>query len=425
MSDAVDSCMHNDNIMEMPDTQTTAEINIHASDNESDTSDDSEMEPFYDYKVKIDQALKDIDMPDFDVEEIHHGYSFQNCVYALTSSKDEAEQNILRVPLCPTICESDVKCEAIENDGFLLEYLQGKLPVPKVKVISAITENALKTPFMVQTRLPGQPLDDLYADLKHEEKMVIVEQVVDLIAQLESIQFGTAGTFAASSADVKIFDGGNTEYLKLPSTSLDRQGPNLKAFLTSHIQSWVQEELKLEGSEEKSLTISSWKRMLAMLETLDQEGIFAQSPYPIVLHHWDLEPRNLLVEQGSAGAWRITGIIDWDDALAVPRPLARRPLDWIWDFDSEGFTGYMDTDHHPKLDLSDDKKELKARFDTLAAGKLDGYLEDAYGSGRWMRRIWRFAKGGVYSTWYLDLVELLFKDWEARPKPVVPEKWTA
>lgn len=164
--------------------------------------------------------------------------------------------------------------------------------------------------------------------------------------------------------------------------------------------------------------------MLAMLEALDREGVFAQSPYPIILHHWDLEPRNLLVEQDSAGAWRITGIIDWDDALVVPRPLARKPLDWIWDFDPEGFTGYMDTDHHPKLDLSNDMKDLKARFDTLAAEKLDGYLEDAYGSGRWLRGIWRFAKLGIYSTWYLDLVELLFKDWEARPKPVAAEKRT-
>ena len=422
LSDAVDAFRHHDSTKEMPDTQTTTETNIPASDDGSDASDDSEMEPFNEYKAKIDQALKDINMPDFDVQEIHHGYKFQNCVYALKSSKDEAEQYILRVPLCPTVRKNDGKCEAIENDAFLLEYLQGKLPVPKVKLVSATKGNALDTPFMVQSRLPGQSLDGLYADLKHEERMAIVEQVVDLIAQLESIQFDTAGTFASSSADVRIFDGGNTEYLKLPSTSLDRRGTNLKAFLISHIQSWVQEELKLEGSEEKSLTISSWKGMLAMLETLDQEGTFAQSPYPIVLHHWDLEPRNLLVEQDPSGAWRITGIIDWDDALAVPRPLARRPLDWIWDFDSEGFTRYMDTDHHPKLDLSDDRKELKARFDTLAAEKLDGYLEDAFGNGRWMRRIWQFAKGGIYCTWYLDLVELLFKDWEARLNVVAPEK---
>jgi hypothetical protein len=67
------------------------------------------------------------------------------------------------------------------------------------------------------------------------------------------------------------------------------------------------------------------------------------------LWHWDLEARHILVEKRprtmseSGGKdksqkstseeelrWTITGIVDWDDALAVPRVLARAPPTFLW-----------------------------------------------------------------------------------------------
>lgn len=433
MPSATNSHLDPGDIMEVADSKTaTGSKTSMSSGHESHVSDDSEMEPFENYRRRIEQALAFIGMEGFDIEPLHHGYTFQNCVYALTS-KDNTRKYILRVPVCPDLGETDEKCEAIENDAFLLDYLQGKLPVPRVKAICATTDNALNKPFMVQTRLSGQPLDDIYGSLKQEEKLAIVDQIVNLMTELESIQFSKAGTFTISSlettdsfAPIKVFSEGNSDFVKLRTTTLDRQGPDLKSFLTSHVQGWIAQELRDEGSEEQSLTIGSWKKVLSMLDTLDNEGAFAKAPCPIVLHHWDFEPRNIMVEQDSSNKWHITGVIDWDDALALPRPLARRPLDWIWDWNPEGFTGYLDTDHHPKKELSDEEKELKAAFDSLAAKKLKGYLEDAYGHGRWLRRIWTFAKLGIYSTWYLDLVKLLIDDWEARPKPipVVHEWWT-
>ncbi|KAL8697066.1 MAG: hypothetical protein Q9224_002484, partial [Gallowayella concinna] len=345
-----------------------------------------------------------------------HGYSYQNCVYGLTSPNDTEEQYILRIPVLPEL-DDDGRCEDIENDAALLGFLYGKLPVPRVKTFYSTKDNVLEKPYTIQTRLPGISLDEVYDDLSYEEKAGIVDQFVELLAKVESVTFATAGTFAAapdlpSSNNgplIAFFNEGDEKFMKHPMVARDRRGSDLKTFLLSHINGWIRKEYR----KEKSYTLESLTFMLTMIDDLTLEGAFDATPHPIVLHHWDLEPRNLMVEK-IAGAWKIRGIIDWDAAVALPRPLTRRAPDWIWDFDSEGFTGYLDNDHHPKPDaeLSTENSALKAHFKARAAEKLEGYLEDAYGQGVWLRRLWTFARSGIESMWYIDLVKELEVDWK-------------
>ena len=414
----------------------TKDQELDVPDDESVASEDSEMEPFEDYRLKIEQLLSGLNMPNFDIEPLHHGYAFINNVYSLTSSEDPAEQYVLRVPVLPDFRESDGVCEAVENDACLLDFVHGVLPVPKVKTFDATKDNALNAPFMIQTKLPGKSLNGIYDDLSQEAKFEIIEQVVELVAKLESIQFDVAGTFVAAPPEastatsshptMQYFNEGDPDFLSGPNVAQHRQGSDLKAFLLSHMNGWVAKELKDEAEEgEKSISLPAYRKLLSIIDALSDEGAFAAAPYPIVLHHWDFEPRNIMVEN-STGKWRVSGIIDWDDAIAVPRPLARRPLDWIWDLEGEGYTGYLNTDHQPKSleRLTAEETELKAKFDGLAAEKLEGYAEDAYGHGRWLRRLWTFARSGGNTCWYLELMDLMIKDWEERPKPVVREPWT-
>ena len=396
-------------------------------------SDISEMEPFSEYLPKIERLLCDIGIVGFSVEALQHGYSFQNCVYAVNSSENDNEQYILRIPVCPDFQETDGRCIAIENEVTLLGFLVDKLPVPRVKAYSATKENTLNTPFTVQTRLPGQSLNQIYADLDHKDKLGIIDQFVEVLAKLESITFATAGTLTTSSplpaamsdvphiADpsVTLFNEGDAEFVKGPKVLKDRAGPDIKSFLVSHLNGWIQKELK-DGGEGESLTLADLRQLLAIVKEMANEKAFKDGPYPVVLYHWDLEARNIMVKK-SNDSWRICGIIDWDDALALARPLARKPPAWIWDFDREGFTGYFDNDHHPNDDLSDESLTLKSHFDTAAAAVLPNYLEDAYGRGRWLRRIWTFARSGADNMWYIELIKQLPKDWAARPKQSVSQ----
>ncbi|KAL8989822.1 MAG: hypothetical protein Q9177_001378 [Variospora cf. flavescens] len=412
--------------------------NVHESQEETEgesvASDESEMEPFADYSLKINELLQRIDFIDFTVSSIQHGYRFQNCVYALTSNSNIAEKYILRVPGLPDINEAGI-CEAIENDVAVLGYLSDKLPVPSIKAYSSMSDNVLQKPYTIQTRLPGASLDNVYEELTHLEKLKIIDQFVLLLAQVESIRFSHAGTFSGSVSAVSSlperrriftapvimpFSEGDEEFMQNPTVARERAGPDVKSLLRSHIDGWIRTEQK----KEESFTLSSLKFLISMVDDLDREGAFRTSPHPIVLYHWDLEPRNIIVGK-VAGSWKIQGIIDWDAAHALPRVLTRRAPDWIWDPECEGFTGYLDNDHHPKpvTDLSVDNAALKAYFDAKAAETLDGYLEDAYGHGLWLRRIWTFAKGGADTCWYIGLIKELEKDWNARlirePLPLV------
>ena len=417
-------------ITSMEDLQTdSSSKHSNHSDNESiasKASEDSDMEPFAEYKTKIETLLTEIGLPNFKIEELHHGYSFQNCVYAITSSSNANEKYVLRVPTFPKL-RDDGKCEAIENDASLLAYMQDKLPVPRVKAYSTIQDNALNAPYCVQTMIPGKRLDHVYEDLDRAEKLEIIDLYVNLLVRIESIRFAQAGTFVASTAlpatvhdfeatappSVSIFNEGDEQVTKDSKTVRDRAGPDVRSLLLSHIDGWIQSDA---NTEDGPYTIPGYKDLLAIMKDLDDEGAFKDGPSPIVLNHWDLEPRNIMVEK-TEGVWEISGIIDWDDALALPRPLARRAPDWIWDFEPQEFTGFLNNDHHPNPKLTDEGIALKAYFDAQAAKVLEGYLEDAYGQGRWLRRIWTFARhGNSGNAWYLDLIKQMPVDWAVRSK---------
>ncbi|KAL8831620.1 MAG: hypothetical protein Q9191_000771 [Dirinaria sp. TL-2023a] len=396
----------------------------------SDSSDDSDMEPFTEYLPKIQKLLSEIGLEGFCVEPLQHGYSCQNCVYALKNLEDEKEQYVLRVPNCPDmeVVEAEERCTLILNDASLLEFLAGNLPVPRVKAYCATTNNALNAPFTVQTKLPGQSLDHVYGELNYSEKIEIVDQFVELLVKLEAVKFATAGTFtpscplpntmhdffATAAPSIKMFDGGEKEFVKNPKSVQDRTGPDVKALLVSHLNGFIaleQANVEVHGT----FRSERLRPLLQMLEDMDREGSFSDGPYPIVLQHWDLEPRNIMVEKCS-GTWKFVGIIDWDDALSVPRPLARRAPEWIWDMEPQEFTGYLDNDHDPTLVLSEEDAALKAHFDAKAAAVLPQYLEDAYGRGRWLRRIWTYARNEIGQPYLLDRAEAMRKEWEARQK---------
>lgn len=414
-----------------------------SEDGSSATASGFEMEPFSHYSAKIEQLLTALHLRGFSIEEIQHGYAYQNCVYGLSSSESKEQQYVLRVPSYPVFEHDDRICETVVNDVALTEFLSARLPrmpVPRIKAYSATTDNILEAPFTIQTRIAGKSLEDVYADLSLEEKLGIVDQFVDLLVDLESIQFASAGTFAASprlslkssefvaavqesstlTPNVMHFSHGDGEFANSPDAIHDRCGPDLKALLSSHINGWIRKDLRVNKYD--LVTVPSFRRMLAMLESLDREGAFADAPYPIVLHYTDLEPRNIMVSNSvPSGKWTISGIIDWDEAIAVPRPLARMPPTWIWDFDAENFTAYLNIDHHPfpEEKLNEEGTTLKKYFDAVARKKLgEKYLEDAYGSGRWLRRVWYFVRRGrgVPGEWFLQLIKKMEEDWEVRAR---------
>ena len=394
------------------------------SDFPQNRSQSFEMEPFPIYKSKIEKLLTTIDLDGCSIEAIQHGKNYMNCVYGLTptsrakpSNDDVNKQEfILRVPTRRGFELIGNVCQKIENDVALLEYLsKNLLPVPRVKASSAMTNNVLKAPYIIQTRMAGTSLKDVYTDLRYDQKRDIMHQFVDVLSLLESIQFETAGTFEAPRLQESSDFVTAQEPLQVKSFIKGGEGFDLRALLSSYINNRAHKDLR-----DDQFTIDIFKLMSEMVDTLDQEDVFADTDYPIVLNHTDLEPRNIMVSNSNPeGKWKISGIVDWDDALAVPRPLARIAPAWIWDFDAKRPTGYLNADHHPISDenLSEDGKTLKKEFAVVAGKKLgEKYLKDAYRDARWLRLIWHFVLGGVHDKEGLPRMRKMKQDWAMRPR---------
>lgn len=420
--------------LRMPSRQQTDQLNEQSvMSDESDEPEGSVIEPFDEYKIKIAQLLNTIGFGGFAIEPLQHGYDFENCVYTLISDQDPAEQYILRVANNAYIPDPDGHCKAIENDVVLLNYLHNKLPVPRVTAYCSTRENVLEQPYTVQTRIPGTSLNHLWGKIDYTDKYAIVDQYLDLLVQLDSIILPVAGTFVISAAmptarsdfyptadpTVRVFDkrspGPNQDGGKIK----EQAGSDIKSLFTSLLNMYIDEEVENNIDQYAHSMTPLYRQLLLMLEDMESEGFFADQPHPITLHHWDLEPGNLMVEKASDGAWRICGVIDWDDAIAVPRPLARKSPVWIWHFPDEEPEGFRDDDQFSDPELSEEDKRLKAYFDTKIEELLPGYGQDAYGRGRWLRRIWSFARQGVYREYERDFVEQLVNDWAARPRAFV------
>ena len=81
---------------------------------------------------------------------------------------------ILRIPFDETeFSESDEIAGQVAAPGFLHNH---SLPVPQVWTYDMTADNANGSRYVLQTRMPGAPLSDIYEDLSTEKKKQIVDQ---------------------------------------------------------------------------------------------------------------------------------------------------------------------------------------------------------------------------------------------------------
>ncbi|KAI4198194.1 MAG: hypothetical protein LQ350_005430 [Teloschistes chrysophthalmus] len=324
------------------------------------------MEPLEDYKLKIQSLLNDIAMSDYEAEYI------------------------LRVAIRVMLGRDN---QAIDNELALLNYLKRKIPVPRIKAYSLDLNNPLGAAYSVQTRIPGRSLYNLWYYMTQPEKYQIINKVIKLLRRLETITFPKAGELIAASP---------------PQTTSDDYTETAPPI----IRSIFNESDDLIASPQ-NLGGLGGRKLKRLLTTLLKNWIraFAAQPFPIVLHHWDLEPRNIIVSfSNPCNTWKITGLIDWDKVQALPLPLARTPPAWVWHFPwrvpigdgSEYFTGPP---------LSKTARARRRYFFKEVERVLPGYRKDAWELGRWVRRIHWLTMNGAYREEETRSLDELIGDW--------------
>ncbi|MGC4942918.1 phosphotransferase family protein [Kribbella sp. DT2] len=163
-------------------------------------------------------------------------------------------------------------------DAALLRLVRGLLPVPRV--LDAQVDQVDGNPTYVLTeRLPGVNLETFLVGADDRQRVVVGEQLGELLVRLSGMPFLAFGDFVGSGLAIESFGVGG-----------------LEQWLEAHVEALG---LSLEQVE-------SLRSVVDAAEDLADSGVER-----FCLVHSDFNPKNLLVDPATA---TITGLIDWEFA---------------------------------------------------------------------------------------------------------------
>lgn len=97
--------------------------------------------------------------------------------------------------------------------------------------------------------------------------------------------------------------------------------------------------------------------------------------------------------------WEISGVLNWDDLVSVPQVIARTQVSWLWMDDSTRTQDATENRDVPATrELTMDELLIKAYFDQVMSRLSPSYIEDAYGRGIWLRKLFHFLFAGFHDA---------------------------
>ncbi|TGO32757.1 hypothetical protein BHYA_0291g00130 [Botrytis hyacinthi] len=347
-----------------------------------------EQEPFDTYRTKVNQLCIDIGLGEPSIIEHMDGGSY---------NRNQAETNMW-----------------LQQFAFL--------HVPKVLAIDTTAANSLKSPFVLQERTHGIPLDDLFfeipAQLSMTTRLEVVKTIAEFIIKLERTTLDKpgilVGTHAVPWTSASIASSTpRIEFAGLSRNFTEKAPPPEKHDLASLLSTMMKAHQNFRTQDN-----ADWEMLLVVLREMVERHFFKSSDSINVLWHWDLELRHIFVEKSESGQWEVSGVIDWDDLKSMPLVLTRAPRSWLWFYEERfEYGNYLtypwDGDYDAPLDLplNKDVTIVKECFDRIMQEADPAYMDDTYGRGLWIRRLARFARDGFYSPWDSKRYEKFIKDW--------------
>jgi hypothetical protein len=319
------------------------------------------------------------------------------------------------------------------------------LQVPKMIAFDTTSGNALGLPYSLQLRLPGVPLSSVLEAIPMLSTADIASEAAEMLVRLRGVRFPAFGLpcqdkNAHLQGKLQLdLSGRSGEERKATLYGFPKESGGLKshnrnrptlpvasslyALLKAAIDNkFLSPEQKNIGGDEETDTLAH-EKLGSMLDQMKAMGWFETEEIPTtdsILHHLDLECNRMFVEQRDDSSWHITGILGWENSGACVSPvLTQTPLAWLWDrIDMEKLpqkvlncfgrdNDYMPLGYYEDVNsdqLTEDGLEIKELFENILIKGIyepqygekaaEIYQDHAYGRGRWIRRIWRFAFEG-------------------------------
>jgi aminoglycoside phosphotransferase (APT) family kinase protein len=248
-----------------------------------------------------------------------------------------------------------------------------KVPTPKVVEYKVDSNNALGQPFMIQKRLRGRSLQQLWHLLNGDQRASAVGQITKIIEEIASVNMKGAGYLSPCNAGLP------EESICLNTFPVPFWGPPpvlvtaMPKSQRSYIETtwkWMTQQclrwkwLEVLAQNEAGDGDCVWERLLSIVRSLDQTGDLGEPSDVFSLVHDDLYARDVMGEIKDSKTVEITGVVDWDSAFFAPYFMASRAPLWAWRPEDE--SAIRETEHlAPKTE--DDRKAYNAFIKTASS----------------------------------------------------------
>jgi hypothetical protein len=429
------------------------EVCSHAgSEHGSSSTFEYDQEAFETFQLKVIQLCHHIGMGEPSEIDRMKGGSFNRVVGLKFPGRD----CVLRIPRW-----NDANAFAdIDDQVAVLRYVSNLLHAPSVVAYDSTTNNPVKSAYVLQDRIGGENVELIYESLSLSEKLQLATIVAEEILKMESHILETPGRLAAANAtpaaneapisptgDIAVHGFRINSNMPSPTMAImEKQAlPSLMKAMLDHRVDAYGEEFQAEMCKELKNVVDQME-VVGLMRTTDSENI---------IWHWDFAHRNIMITRPAADKasdttengtemgrsdmpsnpfpdhdvdyatpeerWAITGVLDWDGAMSVPRVLTREPPTWLWGYEENNTWFWFNERERPAArELTNDELLIKAHFDQIMQRASPTYVDDAYCRGRWLRRLFHFALNGWDGTPDWKLYEEFMKEWKEYYAAVSP-----
>ena len=345
----------------------------------------------------------------------------------LDENTEGESRMILRVPRG--------KEHPLDHDICMLKFVQKyfKGPVPRILTCDLTFDNPLNAPYLLQTRLSGHDLQSKaqsYPSLTQAQKIAFVKEFARLFLNMQALEHPYAGqidistsasgaeTFMVTpfeipseSANLKAKRAAISPFFRPSNFNIEYAAPEKAEdelpdqtpyyLIMTQLGRWKHLELELQPRSIGNSMLDCLANAAVQLECMGYLRCESNC-----LTHYDLDPRNIMVEIQADGTLEITGILDWDLAMFAPNWVSYRPPIWIWDWKEEGEDERLVND----VPQTAEQRELKKLWEDLLGSDFQRYgCQPQY---RLARRLFSFALYGLPTPAHVVEAEEFLQEWE-------------
>lgn len=203
--------------------------------------------------------------------------------------------------------DSGKQLSVTESEHATLSYVKKhtNIPVPEVYFVNSNPDHAVNAGFMLQERMRGERLSDIWESMSEDHKLSAVEQVAGILLELGSLHFDVIGSLK---------DGGVVGMLQNPTISEKALPRGPYASLEDYMFSFLAEDSN-RPEEVMELYPSIKAELRPCLE--NDHGSHLKAPFRLI--HGDFDSQNMLFAyDDKTKPPQLTAVIDWDNSFTGP-----------------------------------------------------------------------------------------------------------